>query len=320
MHHRRAGVAATMLLALAACAQAASPSPPTAPSPPASPTPSATPAPTVQATPSATATSEPDPVLIAAGDIASCDLDGDAQTAARIGDLEGTVLALGDLAYPAGSDVTYRDCYGPTWGAFLDRTHPVVGNHDLQADGGAAYHRYFGDRAGTPGEGWYSFDIGDWHVVVLNSNCELIACGPGSPQHDWLTADLADSSAPCTLAAMHHPRFSSGPHGDYAPVAPLWGALDAADADLLLVGHDHLYERFAPQSSAGGATTDGLRQITAGTGGYTLYGAERVAPNSELIIDDALGVLVLSLGVDSYDWSFVGVDGSELDSGRAECR
>jgi 3',5'-cyclic AMP phosphodiesterase CpdA len=318
MHHRRAGIAAIMLLGLAACAEPASSSAP--PTPTLSPMPSATPAATLEGTASASATPEPDPVLIAAGDIASCDLGGDAQTATLIDGLEGTVLALGDLAYPAGSDATYRDCYGPTWGAFLDRTHPVVGNHDLQADGGAAYHRYFGDRAGTPGEGWYSFDIGDWHVVVLNSNCELIACGPGSPQNDWLTADLADSSASCTLAAMHHPRFSSGPHGDYAPVAPLWDALDAGDADLLLVGHDHLYERFAPQSSVGAAVTDGLRQITAGTGGYTLYAAERVAPNSELIIDNALGVLALTLHVDSYEWSFIGVDGAELDSGSADCR
>jgi hypothetical protein len=119
---------------------------------------------------------------------------------------------------------------------------------------------------------------------------------------------------------MHHPRFSSGPHGDYAPVAPLWEALDAADADLLLVGHDHLYERFAPQDGSGAAAAEGLRQITAGTGGYTLYGAERVAPNSEVLIDDALGVLVLTLHPDSYDWSFVGVDGAELDSGSASCR
>jgi acid phosphatase type 7 len=258
-------------------------------------------------------------VVIAAGDIASCDLEGDALTAALINNMDGTVLALGDLAYPAGSDATYRDCYGPTWGAFLDRTHPVVGNHDLQADGGDAYWRYFGDRAGTLGEGWYSFDIGDWHVVVLNSNCELIACGPGSPQNDWLTADLAASDAECTLAAMHHPRFSSGPHGDYPPVAPLWEALDAADADLLLVGHDHLYERFVPQTATGVADPSGLRQITAGTGGYTRYAAERVAPNSELVIDDAFGVLVLTLHPDSYDWSFVTIDGLEADSGRAGC-
>jgi hypothetical protein len=321
MHHRRAGIAAIIALALAACAVPASPSSSISPLPTASPTLDATPTPSPSARESAppAETPTPDPVVIAAGDIASCDLEGDALTAALIEGLDGTVLALGDLAYPAGSDATYRDCYGPTWGAFLDRTHPVVGNHDLQDDGGDAYWRYFGDRAGAPGEGWYSFDIGEWHVVVLNSNCELIACGPGSPQNDWLTADLAASDARCTLAAMHHPRFSSGPHGDYPPVAPLWQALDAADADLLLVGHDHLYERFAPQDADGVADPDGLRQITAGTGGYTLYGATRVAPNSERLIPTAYGVLVLTLHPDSYDWSFVAIDGRELDSGSADC-
>ncbi|HET8776964.1 MAG TPA: metallophosphoesterase, partial [Candidatus Limnocylindria bacterium] len=299
------------------CAASASSSVSLTPAP--SPTPGATAAPTQGPTASAATTPESDPVLIAAGDIANCELKGAAKTAALIQGIEGTVLTLGDNAYPSGSDATYIDCYGPTWGAFLDRTHPTVGNHDLMADGGAAYHRYFGDRAGAPGEGWYSFDIGDWHVVVLNSNCELIACGRGSPQNDWLTADLAASSAECTLAAMHHPRFSSGPHGDYLPVVPLWEALDAADVDLLLVGHDHLFERFAPQDAAGYAMPDGLREITVGTGGNTLYAAERVAPNSELIIDDSWGVLVLTLHPDSYDWSFVGVDGAELDSGSADC-
>ncbi len=269
--------------------------------------------------------------LIAAGDIAACDSDGDEATAALLATLEGEVQTLGDNVYPSGSDQAYRDCYGPSWGAFDDRIHPAVGNHDLAADGGAAYWRYFGDRAGTPGEGWYAYDIGDWHVVVLNSNCELIACGPGSAQHDWLTDDLAGTDARCTLAAMHHPRFSSGPHGDYAPVAPLWRALDDGGADLLLVGHDHLYERFAPQTAPAdtASTADapdapvadpaGLRQITVGTGGYTRYQAERVAPNSELIIDDALGVLVLTLRPDGYDWSFVGVDGVELDAGSQGC-
>ena len=316
MRHRIRLAAASLLLVLSACAEQPEAS---VPAPSASPTVAPTSSPS--ATPTSTATPTPEPVatLIAAGDVASCDLEGDAQTAALIAELEGSVLALGDLAYPAGSDATYRDCYGPTWGPFLDRTRPAVGNHDLQGDGGTASWRYFGERAGAPGDGWYSFDIGAWHVVVLNSNCELIACGPGSPQHEWLTADLAASDAQCTLAAMHHPRFSSGPHGDYPPVAPLWEALDAAGADLLLVGHDHLYERFTPQSGDATAGADGLRQITVGTGGYTLYAAERVAANSELIIDDALGVLVLELGPRSYDWSFVGTEGNELDSGSAEC-
>ncbi|MEO6295225.1 MAG: metallophosphoesterase [Candidatus Limnocylindria bacterium] len=258
-------------------------------------------------------------MLIAAGDIAACDLDGDSQTAALVAEIDGTVATLGDHAYPAGSDETFAACYDAAWGDLLDRTRPAVGNHDLQDDGGAAFYRYFGDRAGIGGEGWYSYDMGDWHVVVLNSNCELIDCDPGSPQYEWLVADLAASDATCTLAYMHHPRFSSGPHGDYPPVAPLWDALDEADADLLLVGHDHLYERFAPQTPVGVADPDGIRQFTVGTGGYDLYRAERVAPNSELIIDDTFGVLELTLHADSYDWRFLTVDSGEADAGSAAC-
>lgn len=266
-----------------------------------------------------TATSEAVATLIATGDIAACDRDGDSATAALVAELDGTVATLGDHVYPAGSDETFAQCYDAAWGDFLDRTRPAVGNHDLQDDGGAAYHRYFADRAGTPGEGWYSYDIGDWHVVVLNSNCELIDCDPGSPQFEWLAADLAASDATCTLAYMHHPRFSSGRHGDYPPVAPLWDALQEADADLILAGHDHMYERFAPQTPAGVADPDGIRAFTVGTGGYQLYPAERVAPNSELIMDDAFGVLELTLHATSYDWRFLTVDGSEADAGSGEC-
>jgi alkaline phosphatase len=324
-----------LAVVVAACASPAeqSPSPrlTLTPSPSAPATASVRPSASEEAAASASATASPTEApatLIAAGDIAACDADGDEATAALIATLDGEVQTLGDNAYPAGSDATYRDCFGPSWGAFSDRLHPAVGNHDLAADGGAAYWRYFGDRAGTPGEGWYAYDIGDWHVVVLNSNCELIACGPGSPQHDWLTDDLAKTDARCTLAAMHHPRFSSGPHGDYAPVAPLWQALDDGGADLLLVGHDHLYERFASQADtadtadmadAGVADPAGLRQITVGTGGYSHYAAERVAPNSELVIDDAFGVLVLTLLSDGYEWSFLGLGGTVLDHGVTDC-
>ena len=274
-------------------------------------------APELSVTPSAGP--EPPETLIAAGDIAACDREGDSVTAALVAELDGVVATLGDNVYPAGSDESFAQCYDPAWGPFLERTRPAVGNHDLQGDGGAAYFRYFGDRAGIPGEGWYSYHIGDWHVVVLNSNCELIACGPGSDQHGWLVADLAASDARCTVAYMHHPRFSSGPHGDYPPVAPLWEALDAAGVELLLVGHDHLYERFAAQAPDGTPDPGGIRQFTVGTGGYELYPANRVAPNSEVLIDDAFGVLELTLGEGSYDWRFLIVDGTEADAGSGPC-
>jgi hypothetical protein len=257
--------------------------------------------------------------LLAAGDIAGCDHDRDSATAALIAEREGVVATLGDNVYPAGSDSTYAECYAPSWGGFLDRTRPAIGNHDLQEDGGAAYFRYFAEAAGTPSEGWYAYDHGAWHVIVLNSNCEVIACGEGSTQYMWLVADLAASSARCTLAYWHHPRFSSGPHGNYAPAAPLWRVLDEAGADLVLAGHDHLYERFSAQTADGVTDPNGVRQITVGTGGAGLYGAERIAANSELVIDDAYGILVLRLWPASYDWSFVTIDGVQADAGSDEC-
>src|SRR5688500_6557831 len=315
--------AVTVVLTLLACSPAEE-----AERTSATPTPSASPSasPSAEASlrspnprPTPSASPEPAATLIAAGDIAACDMDGDSATAALIAELEGTVATLGDHVYPAGSDETFAECYDPVWGPFLDRTRPAVGNHDLSGDGGAAYFRYFGEGAGVPGEGWYSYDIGDWHIVVLNSNCELIACTPGSAQYEWLVDDLAAASVQCTLAYMHHPRFSSGPHGDYPPVAPLWEALHTAAADVVLVGHDHLYERFAPQTPAGVADPNGIRQFTVGTGGYQLYAAERVAPNSEVLIDHALGVLELTLLPDSYDWRFLTVDGADADTGTGTC-
>jgi len=259
--------------------------------------------------------------LVAAGDIASCEVESDSATAALVAALgdDATVATLGDHVYPSGTPTTYAECYDPAWGEWLDRTRPAMGNHDAEADGGAAYHAYFGHRAGALGAAWYSYDLGDWHVVVLDSNCELIACGPGSPQHEWLVGDLAASDARCTLAYQHHPRFSSGTHGDYPPVAPLWDALHEAGADLLLVGHDHIYERFAPQTPGGMPDPAGIRQITVGTGGDSIRGAVRVAPNSEVIIDDAFGVLDLSLRPDAYDWRFLTVDGAEADAGTRAC-
>jgi hypothetical protein len=307
-----------VLLALTACADPAASSAPTPTAEPPSAAAKASASPTIRESPPGVGSGVR---VVAAGDIAGCEVDSDSATASLITSLgdDVTVAALGDIVYPSGTGATYTECYDPAWGALLERTRPAIGNHDVEADGGAAYHAYFGERAGAPGAAWYSYELGEWHVVVLDSNCELIGCGPGSAQHEWLVADLAASDARCTLAYQHHPRFSSGMHGDYPPVVPLWDALHAVWADLLLVGHDHMYERFAAQAPDGTASPDGIRQFTVGTGGHSIRQAVRVAPNSELIIDDAFGVLELTLHADAYDWRFLTLDGAVADAGTGAC-
>ena len=232
---------------------------------------------------------------------------------------DATIAALGDLAYPMATAERFDACYDPTWGQFVDRTRPAIGNHDLDADGGAPYYATFGEAAGTPGEGWYSYELGDWHVVVLNSNCDRIGCEEGSPQHQWLVSDLEASEALCTLAYFHQPRFTSGPHGDDPRVGPFWTALADAGADIVLVGHDHHYERFAPLAPDGTADPDGIRQFIAGTGGAIIRAAVRIAPGSEVIVDDAWGILRLELSADAYAWSFLTVDRGEADAGTGDC-
>jgi len=258
--------------------------------------------------------------LLAAGDVADCSMAGAALTSEILAEYpDATIAVLGDLAYPTATAERFDACYDPTWGQFLDRSRPAIGNHDLDADAGAPYYATFGDAAGTPGEGWYSYDLGAWHVVVLNSNCDRIGCEEGSAQHRWLAADLAASDAHCTLAYLHHPRFTSGQHGDDPRLDPFWRALADAGAELLLVGHDHHYERFAPMAADGSADPAGLRQFIVGTGGAIIRPVVRVAPGSEMIVDDAWGVLQLTLSADSYGWSFLTVDRGELDSGTGEC-
>jgi alkaline phosphatase len=312
---------ALLVMGLVACAgRPASSAPPSAAPPTASE--AATALASVSPSPSASEDSA-SATIVAAGDIADCTLEGDSATAALVEDRpDAVVAALGDLVYPSGTKDTFARCYAPTWGAFGERTRPAIGNHDLEADGGAAYWHVFGDRAGAPGEGWYSYDLGAWHVVVLNSNCDRIGCDVGSAQHDWLVADLGASDADCTLAYWHHPRFTSGKHGA-EPVfgAAFWTTVADAGAELVLAGHDHHYERFAPMDAAGSPApaADGLRQFIVGTGGGVLRPAVRVAPGSELIIDDAYGILELSLSPGAYAWSFIGVDGTELDAGSGAC-
>jgi hypothetical protein len=265
-----------------------------------------------------------DPVVVAAGDIASCLTSGDEATAALLDAIPGTVITLGDNVYDNGTLGEYNDCYGPSWGRHKARTRPSPGNHEYNTANATGYFEYFGAAAGDPAKGYHSYDIGAWHVIVLNSSlgCTPIGCAPGSPQEQWLRADLAAHANVCTLAYWHHPRFNSGAsHGDYPPVGPFWDALYEHGADVVLNGHDHVYERFAPQTP--GAAADparGIRQFTAGTGGRGLYSFGTIKPNSEVRQSNTLGVLKLTLRATSYDWEFVPVAGGTFaDSGTGQC-
>jgi LysM repeat protein len=262
--------------------------------------------------------------VIAAGDIAKCNLEWDSYTGALLDTLPGTILGLGDNAYVSGTLQEFNDCYGPTWGRHKDRVYPVPGNHEYLTGGAAGYFTYFGDRA-TPLEpgcrkeckGYYSFNLGAWHIVALNSEINI---DPGSEQDLWLRADLAANPSVCTLAFWHKPRWSSGHHGSGAS-APLFQAIYDYGVDIVLSGHDHNYERFAPQSPQGVLEYErGVRQFVVGTGGDTLRGWESNAPNSEVRDQDTWGVLKLTLNPTSYDWEFIPIAGKTFtDKGSAAC-
>jgi hypothetical protein len=275
-----------------------------------------------ETTPAAAAS---DPVLVGAGDIATCgQLEGAEATAKLIDKIPGTVFAVGDLAYPDGSAEQFANCYGPTWGRFKDRTRPAVGNHEYHSDGASGYSKYFGSAAGDPKKGYYSYELGAWHIIVINSECEEVGgCDAGSPQGKWLKEDLAASSSKCTLAYWHKPLFSSGgKHGNDPLMKPLWDALFKAKADVVINGHDHDYERFAPQDPDGKLDKDrGIREFVVGNGGkdsHRVFGTAK--PNSEARNDDAYGVLKLTLHAKSYDWEFVPEAGRTFaDSGTGIC-
>jgi hypothetical protein len=263
-----------------------------------------------------------DPVLVGAGDIASCNSTGDEATADLLDGIAGTVFTVGDNAYNEGSAKNFANCYEASWGRHKARTRPAAGNHEYFSGNANGYFGYYGAAAGDPGQGWYSYDLGAWHVVVLNSNCAFVGgCGAGSPQEQWLRADLAAHPSACTAAFFHHPRFSSGAnHGSHLSMQPFWQALYDFGADVVVSGHDHLYERFAPQDPTGAPEADGIRQFTVGTGGAGLYGFGTIKANSEVRSNAAHGVIKLSLHASSYDWEFVPAAGKTFrDSGTANC-
>lgn len=264
------------------------------------------------------------PVLIAVGDIADCRSAADEATARIVDTIAGTVAVLGDNAYPNGTDRDYANCYAPTWGRHRARTRPTPGNHEYRTTEAGGYFRYFGAAAGTKGKGYYSYDLAGWHIVVLNSSdgCREIGCGPNSAQLRWLRDDLALHPTRCTLAYWHHPRFNSGRrHGSNPSLEPIWEALYEAGADVVLNGHEHLYERFAPQRPDGTAdAVRGIRQFTIGTGGRERYGFGAPHPNSEYRDDNTYGILKLELQPDGYRWEYVVTEpGARGDRGEGKC-
>jgi acid phosphatase type 7 len=307
--------------------------PPVAPVRAASAAPSAAPSPSVS--PTASETPAPPYVIAAAGDIA-CDPTNtffrhgrgtvnwcrQADTAALVEHLKpDMVVELGDAQYDEGKLDQFHQSYAQSWGAFKNITYPIIGNHDYWAGKPQGYFDYFGPKAGDPMRGWYSLNRAGWHLIALNSNCTYeISCAPGSPEYEWLKQDLAASSATCQVAFMHHPRFSSGPHGDERSVTPLWRLLNDAGVELVLDGHDHIYERFAKQTPDGVRDPNGIREITVGTGGAEHYVIKKRHANSVVRNARTFGILKLSLLPTSYDWRFVPVGGNAFsDEGSDTC-
>lgn len=260
--------------------------------------------------------------LLAAGDIADCSSSYSDLTAGIIeGYPDATVATLGDNAYGAGSKEEF-ECYDKTWGKFKNRTRPSAGNHDYGTANAEGYFDYFDSRAGDPDKGYYTYQLGSWSMIALNSNCDEIGgCGPDSPQYRWLKKSLSQSQARCTLAYMHHPWRSSGKHGPTGIIEPLVELLYKNGADVVLSGHDHIYERFAPQRPDGRVDNQrGMRQFVVGTGGNReLYDIQPI-DNSETRNNEIHGVLKLSLNKKSYKWEFLGVREGFVDKGEDDCR
>jgi acid phosphatase type 7 len=266
--------------------------------------------------------------LVGAGDIAGCKaIEGAQATARLIEQIPGTVFAAGDLVYEHGSAAEFRDCYGPTWGRFKNRTRPTLGNHEYGVPNAGAYFEYWGAQAGPAGRGYYSYDLGIWHIVALNTNCDapgLGGCGAGSPQEAWLRQDLGEHPNVCIVAYGHHALFSSGlfkRHAIHPELKQLWQDLYAAHADLMLVGHEHSYERFAAQNPDGQADPEhGIREIVVGTGGRSHDPLGFATNNSEVRDADTFGVLKVVLSPHGYTWEFLPEEGKAFrDAGVGIC-
>jgi 3',5'-cyclic AMP phosphodiesterase CpdA len=256
-------------------------------------------------------------VLVGAGDIAQCGVPGADATAQLLDQIAGTVFAAGDNVYFTGSRQEYTQCYDAAWGRHKHRTRPIPGNHDYETPGADGYFWYFGGVAAPAAPGFYSYDLGAWHVVALNSNVPIDAA---SAQLAWLREDLARHRATCTFAYVHHPRFSSGPNGPTERLTPLWDLLYGAGVEVVVSGHDHIYERFAPQDPSGRADpVRGIRQFVAGTGGAPLYPVGAARSNSD-VRASVWGVLKFTLREADYSWEFAPVAGESFrDTGSTPC-
>ena len=255
-------------------------------------------------------------VLLVAGDIGVCGSTAAVGTGQMLDMLEGTVLAVGDMAYRHGTAQEFETCYDPVWGRHKARTRPSPGNHEYETSGAQPYFDYFGSQAGPSGLGYYSFRSGDWLVLSLNSNLPV---GGTTAQAQWIRTELMANTSRCALAYFHHPLYSSGPNGDNARLAGLWQMLYEQGVDVIVSAHEHLYERYAPMSPDGQRNdARGIRQFIVGTGGAGLYTVLRAHPQSEIQIV-AHGILKLTLGAQGYDWAFLQADGVRADSGSEVC-
>lgn len=281
-------------------------------------------------TPTLSPTPAPDPVLLAAGDIAYCSRDTDERTAAILARYpDATVQTLGDNAYNSGSSRNF-ECFDESWGIAKDRMHPALGGHDYMTEGAAGYFGYFREAlapfapTGTdPAQGWYAYDLGEWRVIVLNSICQPIGgCDAASPQVAWLESEVESHPARCSLAVIHNPRFSSGRKGNEDEVEPLWDVLQSGGVDVVLSGDNHAYERLAPMTPSGEKDDEGIRQFVVGTGGGRpyLFSEGEIHPNSEARIEETFGLLRLTLSAGAYSWEFLPEAGkTSTDTGSTEC-
>jgi hypothetical protein len=261
-----------------------------------------------------------DPVLVGAGDIASCRLPYDEQTAKLLDEIEGTVFTVGDNVYPNGTLEEFQQCYDPSWGRHKKRTWPTLGNHDYNTRAATGYFEYFGKRAKPQGTTYYSYDLGTWHIIALNSNIDARSEGF---QGQWLKADLEAHRTRCTLVYFHHPLFSSQEYNTLTRLKRFWDVLYEYGVEVIVNGDAHCYERFMPQTPDGTPDPErGIRQFIVGTGGATLLRqmGTRVLPTSEVRDNSTHGVIKFTLHADSYSWEFVPVEGGTFcDAGSAPC-